>query len=314
MTLPRELYDSISGLPSNEDRQAYRTLEFHDYDSRETEIYWEFHGAVKQGKLELPSLPDIALRIAKVVNDPDTDNQDVARVIQAEPTITTRLMSLVNSAAYRGRSPIKSLPDAVARLGRNVIHNLVISFALRSMFRSRSELLRSRMLTLWKQACQVAAISHELARVTPGLSADHALLCGLLHNIGALPIISAARNQPEIEKRPEMLDRAVRHLQGEMGARVLREWDFDEDFIQVALHADEWMVDLDDRPSYLDLVLVAQLHAAIGTPQMQQLPRLDLVPAFHKLALGRLTPRHSIAVLENAKESIRELEKLLTGD
>jgi hypothetical protein len=44
---------------------------------------------------------------------------------------------------------------------------------------------------------------------------------------------------------------------------------------------------------------------------MGRLPRLDLVPAFHKLALGKLTPRHSIQILDNAKDQIREMRELL---
>lgn len=71
------------------------------------------------------------------------------------------------------------------------------------------------------------------------------------------------------------------------------------------------MEDISHEPDYVDLVVVAQLHAFVGTPAMARLPRLDLVPAFHKLALGKLTPRHSIGILENAREQIRELRDLL---
>ncbi len=313
LKLPRELYDSICRLPSTKTVDPGWTTERHDTDVRETEIYWEFYETVREGKLELPSMPDIAMRIAKVVNNPDTDSGDIARVIQADPTVAARLISVVNSVAYRGRSSINSLPDAITRLGRNVIHNLVISFALGSLFRSRSKTLQSRMVTLWKHACHVAAISQELGRVTPGKNPDHALLAGLVHDIGALPIISAARTHHEIAEQPQLLDETIAHLKAEVGAMVLKKWAFADDFIQVALHSDDWMQDTSDQPSYLDLVLVAQLHAYIGTPKMRQLPRLDLVPAFHKLALGRLTPRHSIGIVENAKESIRELRALLSG-
>ena len=258
-------------------------------------------------------MPDIAMRIAKVINDPNTGSEDIARVVQADPTVAARLISVVNSAAYRGRASINSLPDAVTRLGRNVIHNLVISFALGSLFRSRSNVLHKRMTALWKHACQIAAISRELGRVTPGLSADHALLCGLVHDIGALPIISAARSHPEIVEQPEILDHAIQQLKPEIGAMVLKKWEFGDAFINVALHSEDWMQDAGEQPGYLDIVIVAQLHACIGTPKMQRLPRLDLVPAFHKLALGRLTPRHSIGILENAKGQINELQNLLSG-
>jgi HD-like signal output (HDOD) protein len=92
---------------------------------------------------------------------------------------------------------------------------------------------------------------------------------------------------------------------------VLRKWAFPDYFVQVALHAEDWMEDISDAPDYIDLVVVAQLHAYVGSAKMNSLPRLDLVPAFHKLALGKLTPRHSIGVLEHARERIRELREML---
>ena len=69
------------------------------------------------------------MRIAKVINDANTDSHDIARVVQADPTVAARIISVVNSPAYRGRAPTDNLPDAVSRLGRNVTHHLVISFS-----------------------------------------------------------------------------------------------------------------------------------------------------------------------------------------
>jgi HD-like signal output (HDOD) protein len=167
------------------------------------------------------------------------------------------------------------------------------------------------MAQLWRHSAFVAALCHELARVTPGLEPAQALLCGLLHDIGALAIIGASRKKPELAENPELLDQVLSNLKADVGAMVLKKWDFPGYFVQVALHAEEWMRDKRHEPDYVDLLLVAQLHSYVGTTRMQHLPRLDLVPAFHKLALGKLTPRHSIGVLENAKEQIRELREML---
>ncbi|MCG7946765.1 MAG: HDOD domain-containing protein [Candidatus Thiodiazotropha taylori] len=311
LCIPRELYDAIKRLPPVVNQRSNNTIELQDSEGPEDELYWEFHEAVQNNSLELPSMPDITMRIAKVINDSNSDSEDIAHVVQADPTVAARVISVVNSAAYRGKQPIDSLPDAVTRLGRSVTHNLVISFALGKLFQSRSKVLRQRMLRLWKHVSYVAPICHELANVTPGLAPDQALLCGLLHDIGALAIIGAARSKPELAENPEVLDRVLSNLKGEVGAMVLRKWEFPDYFVQSALHAEDWMEDISHEPDYVDLVVVAQLHAFVGTPAMARLPRLDLVPAFHKLALGKLTPRHSIGILENAREQIRELRDLL---
>lgn len=312
LCLPRELYDAIRALPPVANKRTSQPIELMDTNGPEAALYWEFHQAIRNNELELPSLPTVATRIAKVVNDPNTDSKDIARVVQADPTVAARIISVVNSAAYRGASPIDNLPDAVSRLGRGVTHNLVISFALGQLFHSRSQVLKQHMVKLWQHASYVAAICHELARVTPRLEPAQALLCGLLHDIGALAIIGAARGKPELTENPELLERVIESLKAEVGAMVLRNWDFPDYFVQCALHAEDWLEDISHAPDYVDLVVVAQLHSYIGSSKMSGLPRLDLVPAFHKLALGKLTPRHSIGLLENAKDQIREMKEMLS--
>ncbi|MBL3617314.1 MAG: HDOD domain-containing protein [gamma proteobacterium endosymbiont of Lamellibrachia anaximandri] len=313
LKMPREIIQSIACLPTDESGRDSQSIELKETGGPEARLYWEFHQAMKDGHIELPSMPDVATRIAKVVNNPSTDSDDIARVIQADPTIAARVISVVNSAAYRGQDKIGDLPDAVTRLGRNVTHNLVISFALGSLFKSRSKHLQRRMIASWKHACQVAPICHELARVTPGLSPDRALLCGLVHDIGALPIISAGRSHPEMSENPKLLEQVINNLQAEVGAMVLRKWEFADEFVQAALHAEDWMADDGDRPNYADLVRVAQLHVYIGTPMMRSLPRMDLTPSFHKLAQGKLTPSCSLGIIERAKSDIREMQQLLIG-
>jgi HD-like signal output (HDOD) protein len=311
LCLPRELYDALRRLPPATNNRSAQPIELMDTSGPEAALYWEFHESIRAGTLELPSLPDIASRIAKVINDADTDSRDIARVVQADPTVAARIISVVNSAAYRGMEPIDNLPDAVSRLGRSVTHHLVISFALSQLFNSRSKVLQQRMLRMWHHAGYVAAICHELARVTPGLEPAQAMLCGLLHDIGALAIIGAAGGKPELTENPQLLDQVIDNLKAEVGAMVLRKWEFPSYFVQVALHAEDWMEDISPTPDYVDLVVVAQLHSYVGTARMSTLPRLDLVPAFHKLVLGKLTPRHSIGLIENAKEQIRELREML---
>ncbi|MES9860574.1 MAG: HDOD domain-containing protein [Candidatus Thiodiazotropha sp. LLP2] len=311
LSIPRELYESIKCLPPIVNKRSNNSIELNDTNGPEAELYWEFHESVKNNTLELPSMPNITMRIAKVINDGNSNSEDIAHVVQADPTVAARIISVVNSVAYRGKQPIDNLPDAVTRLGRSVTHNLVISFALGKLFHTRSKALQQHMIKLWKHLSYVAPICHELANVTPGLAPDQALLCGLLHDIGALAIIGSARSKPALTENPELLDRVIENLKAEVGAMVLRQWEFPDYFVQSALHADDWMEDISHEPDYVDLVVIAQLHAYIGTPMMVKLPRLDLVPAFHKLALGKLTPRHSIGILDNAKEQIRELRNLL---
>ena len=137
------------------------------------------------------------------------------------------------------------------------------------------------------------------------------MLAGLIHDIGVVPIISAAREYPELANNPEMLEKTINRLRAEVGTLVLKRWDFMDEFSDVAAHAEDWARDKSNTTDYTDLVIVSQLHAYIGTPRMQKLPRLDLVPAFHKLAMGKLTPRHSLKFLDEAQSDVQAVENLL---
>jgi len=277
----------------------------------EDQLYLDFYQQLKAGKCELPSMPDLARRIGEVIDDPSTASEHIARVIQTDPALAARVMSVVNSAAYNTGRPITKLSQAVSRLGREQIRNLVYSFIIKGIFETDSALLKQRMQTLWAHSCHVAAIAALLARHTPGLDSERALLAGLIHDIGVVPVLDQARHQPELLENPSLLERVIDELRGEIGALTMRQWGFGQDMIDIAAQAEDWSRQGTVIPDYLDVVLLAQMHAFIGTPRMAELPRIDQLPAFHKVVGGELTPRGSLHVIEAAKSEIDELRRLL---
>jgi hypothetical protein len=83
------------------------------------------------------------------------------------------------------------------------------------------------------------------------------------------------------------------------------------EFVTAAREAEHWMRDHQPQPDYADILVMSQLHAFVATPVGKTLPRLDEVPAFGKLALGRLSPQLSLAVLDEAHQEIEEVRGLL---
>jgi HD-like signal output (HDOD) protein len=284
-----------------------------DSDVIDPESFLGFHHVLRSPELELPSIPDLALKIGKAIDDENTNNEDIARLIQLDPSLAARLMQIVNSAAYCAGSRIETLSQAVARLGRPRVRNLVISCVLKNLFRTKSDLLRARMRELWTYSCKVSAISFVLAKLTPGLVPDRALLAGLLHGIGVIPILNAARAYPTLVEAPGVLDQLIRELSDEVGERVIRQWGFDTDLIHVVREGSQWRRPGYAVPDYVDIVVLAQLHAHIGSRVEDTLPSISDVPAYKKLALGELTPRRSLAVVDLAHKEIDEVAGLLTA-
>jgi len=264
-------------------------------------------------RLYLPSLPDVAVKIGKALEDESTDAERIAKIIQTDVAMTAKIIHVANSAMYSVRSPADCCAAAVVRLGVHTTHRLVLSFALRELFNTKSGILKEHMKRLWAHSLQVSAVSHVLAKLTGQFNPEHAMLAGLLHDIGEIAILTYAEKFPEAANDEAQIEQILADMRGSVGSMILRSWDFTEDLIQVTSEAENWQRDHSDGPDYADLVNVAQLHCFIGTPRMQEMPTLDQVPAFHKLALGEFTPEMSLLVLEKATERLAETEALLNA-
>ena len=92
---------------------------------------------------------------------------------------------------------------------------------------------------------------------------------------------------------------------------TLKQWHLHEQFADVVRDANNWWRMGSAIPENPDVVLVARLHAMIGTPQQSQVPPIDSIPAFYKIAEGGLSPKQSMAMLDAAEKEVREVRALL---
>ncbi len=277
----------------------------------EDRIYLDFHLLLKKGKVDLPGMPDVAVRIARHMDDPDSTSDSIARIIQMDPSITARLIKIANSPAFGGRAQIETCRDAVTRLGRDTTRDLVTSFVLRSVFRTHSGQIRKRMHELWLHSTHVAALCHALAKRTQGFEPAQALLIGLVHDIGVIPILTNAHRYEGLVGNDNAMERIIQRLRGDFSSMTLRNWGFGNEFVEAALEAENWFRNKQPEPDYTDILIMAQIHSWVGTPEMVKLPRIDEAPAFRKLALGGLSPRLSLLVLDEAQKEIDQVRQMI---
>jgi HD-like signal output (HDOD) protein len=275
------------------------------------ELFYELYQELNQDRLRLPSLPNLALRIRRTIDARNAGADAIARVVSTDPAITAKLIKTANSPLYRGRSPIDNCASAIIRLGTDTTRQLIVSFVMRDLFRTRSPVLKDRMETLWRNSTLVAAICFVLARRSGHFDPEKAMLVGLLHDIGVVPLISYAEKYPDITTQPDKLEGVVSELRGQIGAMILRKWEFPDEFVEAARGAEDWNRNPGPNPDYCDLVLISKLHSFVGTPRTRAVPAIDQVPAFAKLALGTLTPEVILDILKAAREQIAEAQQLL---
>ncbi len=265
----------------------------------------------QSGDLVVPALPGISARISDAMQDPDFAISDLARLISADPAIAGALLNVANSALFRGAAPCESLDAAIVRLGIEQARTLVLTLAAKSLFTARRQWLRSRLQSMWQHAVLVGAYSTVLARLSNRFDTAKGLLLGLLHEIGAVPILQLANRFPHLQETPGVLQAVLANMAPGLSASILDQWGL-SDFSTAAIHQENWYYDHEGDADYTDLLIVAHLHSLIKAKRFTDLPRVDETPAFNQLRKLGLSATTSVQVLEDAQHEVQELRALLT--
>ena len=240
---------------------------------------------LEANRLVLPALPDVALKVHDAISNGDTSAQELARIIATDPAISARLIQVVNSPLYRGSNQIKNIQMAVTRLGNNTIRTLIISLVMRQIFKPASALLERYFRNIWEQGVNVSGISRALAAFVPNLNADEAMLAGLIHQIGKLPILTLVEKIPEFRDSPSRLEKLLEQAHPHVGKIIMDTWNFPEELKLVASEYKDFQREHDGLADYVDLVQVAFLQNIAGTDHPACRLDWSSIPAFSKLGL-----------------------------
>jgi putative nucleotidyltransferase with HDIG domain len=276
-------------------------------------LFEQIHNDIVEDRVAVPTMPNIAFQIYRAISDERADARKIARIIESDPAIAAKLVRTANSSFYSRQKAVEACSEAIVRLGMTAVKNLVTAFIMRELYQSKIPAIQAHVNKLWKHSAVVAAISYNLARLTPGMNPETGLLAGLLHDIGALCILGYAEQNPKSLFENEKFAHVIATYRGQLGAEILRNWSFPESIVNAARDAEDWHRDPDPKPDYADLVLIAQLHSFAGNERMWSMPRIYEVPAFKKMVSGQLSPTLSLSIVDEAKQQIDETTRLLSG-
>lgn len=274
-------------------------------DLRNSRLFNGVCAAYRSNSLRVPALPDVALRLRTALQK-DISISDAVKIINLDSVIASKLIQVTNSPIYRTLNPAANCFDAVNRLGLKTTQHLATSISLNNLFKSRNKMLNNKIQTVWKQSIHVASLSYTLARISGSLDPEAAMLAGLIHNIGVLPIITFAEDFEQDAYTQAELEQTITVLQPLLGAAILKKWHFPEEMQDIPMQIANWYYDKNRDLLLNDIVLLAKFHSELGTPNMQKLPPLNTLPAFHKLGDAALTPDMSLKALHDAKQQVAE--------
>jgi HD-like signal output (HDOD) protein len=181
--------------------------------------------------------------------------------------------------------PTETVQMAVSRLGLTMVRNLLISLVMEQMFQATSNRLDKRLHDLWEHSTEIAAASQIIASKHKGVKNDEAMLAGLIHSIGVLPILIKAEEIPELLNDSNLLDDVIEKLHTKIGKAILESWDFPANLVSVASDYNNYDWDSENGPDLVDVVQVAVIQSRANTEKAVPTDKLDSIKSFKKLGI-----------------------------
>lgn len=180
--------------------------------------------SLRNDAVEVPPLPEEAIRLNELANSSDPDIRAVVRLLEHNATLSGKLLALASSPLYRSVAAVKSLDQAVMRVGINGVRDLAFAVMMGRVFRCGA--LEPAMRDVNRRSYVLAAATSAVARAL-GLDRQQAFLCGLLADVGKLLLIAElwrqSKQSPDL-LRPEVVQEVSDTMHAELGALVATRW------------------------------------------------------------------------------------------
>ena len=265
--------------------------------------------ALEKDELVLPTLPEVALQVREVAEDVTSSITDLTTVLSRDAALSARMIKVANSPLIRASVLVSDLTTAVSRLGIDLTSNLAMGLAMEQMFQATSDVVDNHMRACWSKSIEIAAICQVLARHFTTLQPDQALLAGLVHQIGKLPILSFAEENESLLNDSFALGKILNVLHPSLGSYILKMWDFPQELVAVPKNYLLFQRDI-AKVDYADIVQVATLQSYIGTDHPYTKLDWTTIPSFERLGLD---PTTLITDMEAVNEEIQETQGALGG-
>ena len=263
---------------------------------------------LSQGTVDLPSFPDIALRVRKILADDEVSQDQVVRVVGSEPALAARLMQIANSAAinFTGK-PINELRTAINRMGHNMVRSAAIAFAMSQLKKVDSlKGLEEPLDSLWRASAAVAAMSHAVAKRYSKVNPDTAMLAGLLHGIGKLYILTRSSKHPALFADQVTYNQIVRDWHSAVAKALLENWDMAEEIVNAVNEYEDMERSHTGPVDLTDVLTVGNLLAAFKEhPETLEINMHD-VAACKRMNIDRATYEKLIDESESEIDALRQ--------
>lgn len=189
----------------------------------------------------LPVAPKLFFDVKRTLMDPNASMHDVAKLISEEPAMCAKIIQISNNAIFRGRKEIKSISEAITRLGGQVVTNIIAMLEVYSVSMNEPS---KPLEKIQSHSLKVAKLASTL--VEPDLK-DTTFLVGILHRIGEYVRMKIAPDLMSAFLNPRTKGNDKSHLEHylfktkseQLGGYLLHFWGFPLPIIEGVLNHDD---------------------------------------------------------------------------
>ena len=183
------MYIPSEELPVSENRDAVALPRLEDPEARQNRRL-ALMASLSEG---LPTLPAYVFELNSLLGATPVNLKRVGEVIRTDPSLSAQVIRLCNSALLGFREKVKTIKHAVLLLGTDRLRTLVLTCSLVEYVGDR--LASEDIQSFWQHCFLTGALSERLARGIAYPHTEQAYLAGLLHDIGALPLLMIGSNE-----------------------------------------------------------------------------------------------------------------------
>lgn len=129
---------------------------------------------------EVPAMPNVIKHALDIMKDPDSGTKELAKIVSYDQSLSTKVLTLVNSAYYGFPQQVTSIARAIALIGMSQTKNIIITVAMKPMLTSQCD------KELWKHSIKAAVGCEHLAKYFKVMDSDEAFVIGFLHDLGKI--------------------------------------------------------------------------------------------------------------------------------
>lgn len=215
--------------------------------------------AIERNELKLPAMPAWATKVQRMLDDFNVSAGQIVTAVSSDPAFVAQLLRMANSAAYTGKPKVENVNAAVSRIGYKMLRNLIIATSISQLTVFKNRDLMRHLDEFWAHSREVAVISYLLAKSQRHLNPDQAMLAGLIHDIGRLPLLLYIERK-NLDVDDAVMNILIRKCSAHLGEKLLQAWDFPPELIEIPMaHEDIHRKTSTSLASYADIVTVANM-------------------------------------------------------